>query len=154
MAPDGRPPEILVNQVGPWAIPGELVEKSLREVLVAQGAREGEVSITFLDDDGIRAMNREYLGEDRPTDVIAFALHEPGQPILGDIYVGYEQARRQASELSIPLNEELVRLAIHGALHLLGYHHPEGEERAGSGMFRRQEELLERVLRPTDPSSG
>lgn len=146
LLPERRWPEVLVNQVGPWAVPAELVEGGLREAMAEEGAFEGELSVTFLDDAGIRAMNLEYFGKDHPTDVIAFSLHEPGEPILGDIYVGYEQARRQASELSISLDEELLRLAIHGALHVIGHDHAEGESGAGSEMFRRQEELLNKVL--------
>jgi len=146
MQAEKRTPEILVNQVGPWILPAELVERGIAEVMAAEGAQEGEVSITFLDDEGIEALNQEYFGKEQPTDVIAFALHEEGQPVLGDIYVGYDQARRQASELSVPLDEELLRLAIHGALHLFGYQHPEGEERVGIEMFRRQEELVGKTL--------
>jgi probable rRNA maturation factor len=142
----GKAPHVLVNSVGPWPVPGDLVERGLKESLQAEGVHAGEVSVTFLDDQGIEALNRDYFGKERPTDVIAFALHEAGEPLLGDIYVGYEQARRQAEELSVPLEEELLRLAIHGALHLLGHDHPQGEEREGSEMFRRQEELLRRVL--------
>jgi probable rRNA maturation factor len=107
---------------------------------------EGELSLTFIEDDAIRALNLQYFGRDNPTDVIAFHLNDPGEPILGDVYVGYEQARRQAADASVPLAEELTRLAIHGALHVLGYLHPEGEERLQSEMFRRQEEILARVL--------
>jgi probable rRNA maturation factor len=142
----GKGPDVVVNSVGSWSVPGDLVERGLKESLRAEGVHAGEVSVTFLDDEGIEALNREYFGRDRPTDVIAFALHEAGEPLLGDVYVGYEQARRQAEELSVLLDEELLRLAIHGALHLLGHDHPEGEERAGSEMFRRQEELLRKIL--------
>jgi rRNA maturation RNase YbeY len=142
----GPAPEILVNQMGPWTLPSEWIARGVREALVAEGAREGEVSVTFLGDEEMGSMNQKYFGKDHPTDVIAFALHEEGRPVLGDIYVGYDQARRQASELSIPLDEELLRLAIHGVLHILGHRHPDGEERAGSEMFRRQEELLRQAL--------
>jgi probable rRNA maturation factor len=60
--------------------------------------------------------------------------------------VGYEQAQRQSREASVPLDEELTRLAIHGTLHVLGYRHPEGEERLESEMFQRQEEILRQIL--------
>lgn len=152
MEPKGEGPDVLVNGEGPWTLPAEQVERGLRESLREEGVHAGEISVTFLDDGGIEALNREYLGKDHPTDVIAFSLHEPGQALLGDIYVGYEQALRQAEELSIPLEEELLRLAIHGMLHLVGHQHPEGEERSGSEMYRRQEELLRKVLgRETSP---
>lgn len=137
---------VLVGPAGEWNLPEALVEAGVRRVLEREGAREGEISVTFLDDEGIRALNREYLGEDRPTDVIAFALHDPGAPPLGDVYVGYDQARRQAEELGVELAEELLRLAIHGTLHVMGHEHPEEGERAVSGMYRLQEAILREVL--------
>jgi probable rRNA maturation factor len=138
--------EIHVNNLGDWRVSEDRLAEACRRALFSEGQRLGEVSITLLDDDGIRSMNQEYFQKDGPTDVIAFPLHGPGEPVLGDIYLGFEQARRQASELGIPLEEELPRLTIHGVLHLLGYQHPDGEERLGSEMFRRQEELLKDFL--------
>lgn len=148
--PQTMPPdpgfEIHVNILGDWAASEARLEQACRAALASEGHEKGEVSITLLDDDGIGALNQEYFQKDGPTDVIAFPLHEPGEAVLGDIYLGFEQARRQASELGIPLEEELPRLTIHGVLHLLGYQHPEGEERLESEMFHRQEELLEKFL--------
>ncbi len=138
--------EIQLNQTGSWDLPLELLERGVREVFLAEGVAEGEISLTFLDDPGIRYLNRDYLDRDAPTDVIAFALHAPGQPVLGDVYVGYEQAQRQALELGIEIREELLRLAIHGVLHVLGYDHPDGSEGEGSPMYLRQEALLREIL--------
>jgi probable rRNA maturation factor len=138
--------EIMVNGTGPWPLPKNLLVRGVASVLRQEGVTEGDLSLTFVDDDGVRALNLRYFGRDHPTDVIAFSLAEPGDPVLGDVYVGYEQAHRQAAEASVPLEEELVRLAIHGALHVLGYRHPEGEERIESEMFRRQEEIVARVM--------
>lgn len=124
----------------------KLLEDAVRTTLAREEVESGEVSLTLLEDEAIRAMNRHYLSRDRPTDVIAFALHREGTPPLGDVYLGVDQARRQAEELEIPLAEELARLAVHGTLHVLGWDHPEGEERDDSPMFRRQEALVRRIL--------
>ena len=78
---------------------------------------------------------------------VRHALHEEGEEMVGDVYVGVDQARRQAAEFGATPAEEVLRLAIHGTLHVLGYDHPEGEERAGSEMFGVQEELLRAFLR-------
>lgn len=137
-----------VNCPGPWPLPEGLVAESCLFVLAEEGIPKGEVSITLMDDEGIRTLNRDYFGKDEPTDVIAFALHTEGDPVLGDVYLGADQARRQALELGIPLEEELLRLAIHGTLHVLGYRHPEGEDRVESDMFLRQEDLLQRLMAP------
>lgn len=124
--------------------PGALLEAAVRHALGDAGVSDAEVSVTLLDDDAIRALNREWLGHDRPTDVIAFALDDEG--VLGDVYLGVEQARRQAAELGVPFAEELVRLAVHGTLHVLGHDHPEGPERAASPMFELQERLVREVF--------
>jgi probable rRNA maturation factor len=124
----------------------EVLCSAVEIVLRDAGDGDGEVSIALLDDEAIRELNREYLNLDWPTDVIAFALHAEGEPVLGDIYVGHEQAVRQAAEMAIPLIEELARLAIHGALHVLGHEHPETEARFDSEMFRVQERLLRELL--------
>ncbi|MDT8339977.1 MAG: rRNA maturation RNase YbeY [Longimicrobiales bacterium] len=124
-----------------------LLEAAVRITLEAQGVVEGEVSLTLLDDDDIRTLNREHLGHDRPTDVISFALWSEGEPVLGDVYIGFAQAARQSGELGVPLREELARLAIHGTLHVLGHDHPDDSPgRAASPMYRLQERLLTRLL--------
>ena len=125
--------------------------RAVRATLADEGTKHGEVSLTLVGDDRIRGLNRDYLGRDRVTDVISFALHGPGEPLLADIYIGYPQALRQAAELGLSAHEELVRLAIHGTLHALGYDHPE-EDRFASDFFRRQEALVERVLAAADGS--
>lgn len=128
-----------------------LLEAAVRHTWAAEGRGGGEVSLTLLDDDAIAELNRSYLHREGPTDVIAFALGSAGDASVpvGDVYVGAHQAVRQAREYGVPLREELVRLAVHGTLHVLGYDHPDGEERADSAMFRRQEALVEEVLSTT-----
>lgn len=141
---------------GAGAVPVGLLERGVTSALTSGSEPDAEISVTLLDDEGIRALNRRYLEADRPTDVLAFALHGEGEPILGDVYLGVDQARRQAADLGVPLHEELVRLAVHGTLHVLGHEHPEGPEREESEMFRRQEEIVQRVLgarAPHEPGS-
>lgn len=125
------------------ADPDEL-ERAVLLTLSSLGVEEGELSLTLLDDTGISALNLRYLSRGEPTDVLAFALG-PGPGVLGDIYLGMDQARRHAGELGVPLGEELVRLAVHGTLHVLGHEHPEGAGREDSPMFRLQEELVRRL---------
>jgi probable rRNA maturation factor len=127
-------------------VDAERVEAAVRHVLRAEGVDEAEISLALLDDAAIAAMNQEYLDHEGPTDVITFAMHEGEEPPLGDIYVGVEQAVRQAAEWSVAPAEEVLRLAVHGTLHVLGYEHPGGPERVESEMFIRQEELLRSFL--------
>ena len=115
-------------------------------VLRSAELTDGEISLTLLDDDSIRELNLTYLGKNAPTDVISFALHEGDEPVLGDVYVGYEQAAIQAAEAAISVEEELARLSIHGTLHVLGYDHPDTEARSSSEMFVLQERLVRKLL--------
>ncbi len=124
----------------------EWLRSAVSLVLRSAGLTDGEISLTFLDDDSIRELNRTYLGEDAPTDVISFALHEGGEAVLGDVYVGYEQAAIQAVEAGVSVEEELARLSIHGTLHVLGYDHPNTEARFSSEMFILQESLVQKLL--------
>jgi len=129
-------------------IPASVLERAVRHTLRAEGVEEGEISVALLDDAGIRALNRDHLGHDGPTDVLAFALHGPGEPLLCDLYLGATQARRQAAEEGVDEVEELVRLAIHGTLHVLGWDHPEdGDTRMGCPMWVRQETLVAETMR-------
>jgi probable rRNA maturation factor len=98
------------------------------KVLDGERLREAEVSILFVDDPAIRDLNRRYRRKDRPTDVLSFALAEPGQlrqpgAVLGDVVISIPAARRQAADLGHPLESELALLLVHGTLHLLGYDH-------------------------------
>lgn len=118
------------------------VEAAVRHVLRAEGVEAAEISIALVSDAEIAALNLDYLEHEGPTDVISFALHDEGEPPLGDVYVGVEQAARQAAEYGATPADEVVRLAVHGTLHALGWDHPEGDGRTESEMFSRQEELL------------
>lgn len=133
-------------------MPASLLERGVRAVLSREGFTEGEISITLLSDEEIQAMNQRWLGHDRVTDVIAFSLHESGGAPIGDVYVGLEQARRQAHERGMEPSEEWLRLVVHGTLHVLGYDHPEsGELRASSSMYRIQEEVVDELLGRSGP---
>lgn len=124
----------------------ERVEEAARHALREEGVTQAEVSIAFVGDATIAAMNEGYLAHEGATDVITFALHQPGEPPLGDIYIGVEQAARQAAEAGVAVEEELLRLAVHGVLHVLGYDHPEEGERESSPMYVRQEQLLATLI--------
>jgi len=130
-----------------------LIEKLLNYASRLENVREGaEVSITFVDNEKIQEINREYRGKDKPTDVISFALEEMGEgeieiigidmpPVLGDIIISVPKAREQAEEYGHSFMRELGFLAVHGFLHLLGYDHETEEEE--KEMFSKQSRILE-----------
>jgi len=93
----------------------------VRSAARALGKRSGEASVLLCGDVRTVRANRAWFGRARPTDVIAFPLHEDGY--WGDILVNLRQARRQARRLGVPFREEVRRLVVHGLLHLHGYDH-------------------------------
>lgn len=104
------------------------------------------IDITLLSAAAMRRANRRATGRRRLTDVIAYPLPQPDGALLGDVYICPAAAARAATN-GVGLNEELVRLAVHGALHVLGYDHPEGAARTRSRMWRLQERYVRRLIR-------
>lgn len=124
-----------------------------RAALRDEGIRHAEISISLQDDGAMAELHRVHLGKDGTTDVIAFDLGGASGVRVGDIYIGVEQAERQARELGIGRGDELARLVVHGVLHVLGEEHPESaEERGGSPMYQRQERIL--ALLPPFPDGA
>ncbi len=84
-------------------------------------------------DGRLHELNREYLGIDQPTDVLAFPSGEidpdSGRPYLGDVIISCPQAERQAAEAGQDLQTEIRLLVVHGVLHLLGFDHADSQDR-------------------------
>jgi probable rRNA maturation factor len=93
-------------------------------VLDGEGRGGVSVGLVLTGDDEIQDMNSRWRGQDRPTDVLAFPGDpDPLDPHLGDVVLSMDRAREQAPRFSATLEEEVVRLVVHGLLHLLGYDH-------------------------------
>jgi probable rRNA maturation factor len=121
-----------------------------RIVLGAERIAAAQLSITFVNNRRITALNRRHLNHGGSTDVISFGLTSvPTGPIVGDIYIAPDVARRNAIAHGVSIREELTRLVVHGVLHVLGFDHPNGSGRDRSPMWRRQEELVARLTRRT-----
>lgn len=132
----------------------QLLSDGLNAVAKLHGLGEQEeVDITIVTDDEIHTLNRDYRNVDRATDVLSFALDEDGgEPelvggpevhFLGDIIISAETAARQAEEFGHGLEREIVYLAVHGLLHLLGYDHMQEEDKAI--MRAKEEEALREI---------
>jgi probable rRNA maturation factor len=110
------------------AVDRRLLRARARVVLREIERADGELSIALVDDPEIQALNSAWRGRDRPTDVLAFSLEEGAHPerrgpLLGDVVIGIETAARQARARRRGLDDEVARLLVHGALHLVGYDH-------------------------------
>jgi len=119
---------------------GKLKKRWLQSIaeqaLAAQGIGDNvELGLVIANGERVRQLNRDYLGRDEPTDVLAFSakeeagadqsfVHPPdGVLHLGEVIISYPQAVIQAEEYQHPVEREILILIIHGVLHLLGYEH-------------------------------
>jgi probable rRNA maturation factor len=126
----------------------ERIKAAATAALRADHVTNGMLSITFVGRAAMSELNQRYLGHLGPTDVISFGLGRHGRrgPVVGDIYICAEIARANAKRQGVSAQEELLRLVVHGTLHVLGYDHPVGATRTTSPMWRKQERIVARVI--------
>ncbi len=110
-----------------------LIEKSIAAVLKVENLDENvEVSVSFVGDEEIRDLNRDYRGVDKSTDVLSFPMDDEFiivSRILGDVIINTRRVMEQAEELGHSNERELSYLTVHSILHLLGYDHMEDEDK-------------------------
>ena len=130
-----------------------IVKRSVSETLYEEGYKgDFEVSVTFVDNEGIREINKEYRDIDRETDVLSFPMTDEGEAfsvdpetecyMLGDIVISLEKALMQSEEYGHSFKREVAFLTVHSMLHLLGYDHERSEEEERE-MFGKQDIVLE-----------
>ncbi len=138
------------------------LEQLLQLAGEAEGLHEGEVTLTFVDNNEIRQLNRDYRDKDAATDVLSFAMQDAGtgeldiifevedesdptpiEGMLGDIIISVERAQEQSIEYGHSLERELGFLFVHGFLHLLGYDHE--NDTGEKEMIAKQEAVLQRA---------
>ncbi len=124
--------------------------RSVRLIMKELDCADRELNILLTDDAGIQVVNRDYLGKDRPTNVISFAMtegdtHVAGEDaILGDIVISVETASCDAEKGDLTFEQELDFLMIHGLLHLIGYDHI-GSRSEARKMSIKQKDLFENL---------
>lgn len=123
------------------------MRRVLNRILKNLNCADKELSLLFVDDEGIRNINRHFLYRDHPTNVISFSMREGpfgdiNPDILGDIVISLETAFRDAREAAVSFHEELDFLMIHGLLHLLGYNHEGASEDEVKQMEEKERELF------------
>jgi len=152
----------------------ETLDKLLRRVIdtalyAETGRRDLSVCVTYTDDGGIQALNREHRAVDRPTDVLSFPMldYDRGEPAfdedderdpengrlyLGDIVLNVDRVDAQAGEYGHSVEREAAFLAVHSALHLLGYDHVDDEE--GQALMEEKQKLVLEALGLTRDKAG
>jgi probable rRNA maturation factor len=125
-----------------YRIPRRETIEASKSVLKAEGLEYRFLNIVFINDRKSQQLNRMFLAHDYATDVLAFRLDE-GSELEGEVYVNLDRARIQAREYGVSFKNEVMRLVIHGLLHLIGYR--DMTERLQVRMIRKQEDYLQRI---------
>jgi len=103
------------------------VKQVFKEIAVQEGSAAGEINVIFCSDAFLLDMNRSYLNHDYMTDIITFD-NSREEVIAGELYISMDRVRENAEKYGVTLRHELMRVMIHGILHLLGYHDKQVKE--------------------------
>jgi probable rRNA maturation factor len=133
----------------PPPIPPEVVTSLVTAILTENGIDTGQVQVVFTSDEHLRRLQRQFFGQDHYTDVISFHLNEAGEPLDGEIYISQECALENSRHYHEPYHRELMRLVVHGSLHLSGYEDRTPENQAH--MRTLEDRFLASAAKPSRP---
>ncbi|KQC11316.1 MAG: hypothetical protein APR62_10120 [Smithella sp. SDB] len=123
------------------------IRSTVLKILKILDCAEKEISLSFVDDEKIKNLNKQYLEKNRPTNVISFPLQEGeysniNPNIMGDIVISAETAQRDTLHGNLTLSQEIDFLIIHGILHLLGYNHENTTRKETHKMRQKEKDLF------------
>lgn len=121
-------------------LPRKHVQELVENVLRKYGLNNTIINVIYVDDNTILEINKDFLKHNFVTDVITFDLTEK-EELLGEIYISADTAEKQSKEYNVSLSNELKRLAVHGALHLVGFN--DSDEKSRNKMRELENKFLE-----------
>jgi probable rRNA maturation factor len=124
-----------------------IIRSKVIKILKTLDCADKEISLSFVDDEKIKQLNKQYLGKNKATNVLSFSLLEGeygniNPQILGDIIISVETAQRDALSGQLTIDQEIDFLIIHGILHLLGYNHENTTEKETKKMRQKEKDLF------------
>lgn len=119
----------IINDTTFRGVPRKALYNAISNVLNHFKVTSATINLIMVDDEQILEMNKQYLGHNYITDVISFNLSESKDEIIGEVYICLQQAQRQAKEYQVTFKNEILRLAIHGILHIFGFTDSKLEEK-------------------------
>jgi probable rRNA maturation factor len=118
------------------------LKKFLLSIFKKEGRQLKTLNYIFCSDQTLLKINIDFLDHNFYTDIISFDLTDPGEDLVGEVYISVDRVRANAKSLNIPLNKELLRVVIHGVLHFCGYQDKSTKDK--TLMRQKEEEYLER----------
>jgi probable rRNA maturation factor len=127
-----------------------MIRSTVLKILKTLDCADKEISLSFVDDEKIKQLNKQYLGKDKATNVLSFSLLEGeyghiNPHVLGDIIISVETAQRDALYGKLTIDQEMDFLIIHGILHLLGYNHENTTEKETKIMRQKEKDLFNAI---------
>jgi probable rRNA maturation factor len=127
-----------------------LIRSTVLKILKTLDCADKEISLSFVDDEKIKQLNKQYLGKNKATNVLSFSLLEGeygniNPQILGDVIISVETAQRDALYGKLTVDQEIDFLIIHGILHLLGYNHVNTTEKETKIMRQKEKDLFNAI---------
>lgn len=122
------------------------IERAVEAVLTEEECDgDFEISVSFVTNEEIKKLNKEYRNVDNETDVLSFPMNEEfdGVTILGDIVISTQKIIEQADDFGHSPEREMIYLTVHSMLHLLGYDHMENDEK--SAMRAKEKEIMKNL---------
>jgi probable rRNA maturation factor len=123
------------------------IRLNLKTIMGHLDCPDKDISVSFVDDDQIRLLNKSYLGKDSPTNVLSFSMRENdygdiNPNVLGDIVISAQTAKKDARKGGLTVAQEIDFLLIHGLLHLLGFNHEKTTKDKANKMKQKEKELF------------
>lgn len=103
------------------------IKRLLKYIIVEEGFKSGDINVIFCSDDYLLEKNIQYLGKDYLTDIITFNFNQL-KLISGDLFISIDRVRENATKNKVSFDDELIRVIIHGVLHLIGYNDSNAKE--------------------------
>lgn len=127
-----------------------IIRSMVLKILKTLDCADKEISLSFIDDEKIKQLNKQYLGKDKATNVLSFSLLEGeygniNPQILGDVIISVETAQRDALYGKLTVDQEIDFLIIHGILHLLGYNHENTTKKETKKMRQKEKDLFNAI---------
>jgi len=132
----------IFNESGKSKLPIKRAKEIINLILKDYKILDSTINMIYCDDSFIHKINKEYLNHDYETDIITFTIDE--EPFLSEMYISAETAQKNAYEYKVSLNNELLRLAAHGALHIVGL--DDNTEELRKNMKSKEDYYLQKIL--------
>lgn len=121
--------EIKIHNIRDYEVPADEIKELVKKIWQSESRLEAVIDVILVDNERIQKLNQQFLHKNSATDVIAFPIDEGEGLFEGEIYISVEQVMKNASEYSVPFEDEFKRMVVHGILHFLGYDDKTVEEK-------------------------